>query len=156
MKRSSFVRIGLAVCISGSVVGILAAVCGCGRSGPERAVVSGKVTFRGKPLKQGQIRFIPLKDSDAPVSGAIILDGQYTADGNGGVPVGTHKVEIIGGLRTGLSDRAARGGDAQSDRKAKESHVKTPIPAKYNRQSTLELTVKPGSGSLVHDFTLTD
>ena len=68
---------------------------GCGRDqGPERVVVSGTVTFDGKPIRRGRIHFMPVATSAVPVSGADIKDGRYKVDGRGGVPVGTYKIEI--------------------------------------------------------------
>ena len=39
---------------------------GCGRSGPERRMVTGKVTYRGAPVEKGMIRFFPIKDVETP------------------------------------------------------------------------------------------
>jgi hypothetical protein len=155
VKQGNSHRTERAVWIAGMLIGCLAAGCGCGRNGPERAVVSGKVTFRGELLKQGQIRFIPIDGSDVPASGALILDGQYTADGNGGVPVGAHRVEILAGLRTGLAERAQEASPPSSP-KAKESSRSLRLPAKYNSQSQLEITVKSRSARITRDFVLTD
>jgi hypothetical protein len=53
-------------------------------------VVSGKVTFKGKPLAGGKIRFVPAKKS-AAVEAEIQADGTYEAKG---VPVGEARVVI--------------------------------------------------------------
>ena len=45
-------------------------------------------------FKQGTIRLIPVGQTKTPPWGAEIIDGRYSCHGRGGVPVGTHKVEI--------------------------------------------------------------
>ena len=152
--RSDFKGFGLAVPLSLMAVACLAlAVAGCGPSGPERVVVSGKVTYRGVPLKTGEIRFIPIKGTEGPMWGALIADGQYTADGKGGVPVGTHRVEI---LATSVREMGEGGRGFDGPPKPGMNRTPRKLPAKYNRQSTLEITIEPGSGSIVKDFALTD
>jgi hypothetical protein len=156
MMRRGFSGIRLAVRIGWVAVGCLALViAGCGRGGPERVAISGKVSYHGEPVKSGEIRFIPSQDTGGPAWGALIVDGQYVADGNGGVPVGTHRVEI-----SAPGAKGAAGGDrefgAPSSRNAKTASQKQYLPAKYNSQSTLKITVEPGSRRIVKDFALTD
>ena len=129
-------------------------ICGCGRQGPERVTVSGNVTYRGQPLKEGMIRLIPTPGTNAPVSTAAIIDGRYTLAAHGGVPVGTHKIEIMAYRAnkqqppdTALSDFPGVGS------KAKVVQI---IPEKYNTKSELEITVPSGSGKITKDFDLTD
>ena len=154
--RSGFNGFGLAVPLRYAAVACLAlVVVGCGPSGSERAVVSGKVTFHGVPLKSGEIRFIPIKGTEGPMWGALIADGQYTADGKGGVPVGTHRIEILATSTKGPSE-GGRGLDGPPRPGMNAASRKPYIPAKYNRQSTLEITIEPGSGGIVKDFALTN
>ena len=73
----------------------LGLLLGCGRgSGLDRVTVSGKVSYRGKPVPDGMIAFVPIKDTRGPTSSAIIKDGDYQVVAAGGVPLGTHRVEI--------------------------------------------------------------
>ena len=73
---------------------VTTSVIGCDRGGLERAVVTGSATYRGEPIANGEIRFVPTEGTQGPISGGAITEGVYTADGLGGVPVGTYRVEI--------------------------------------------------------------
>jgi len=61
------------------VVTILVAT-GCGSNGPQRFHVEGAVTFDGKPVPSGTIRFEPdsTKGNTGPVGYSAIIDGRYT------------------------------------------------------------------------------
>ncbi len=146
MLKHNLLLLRLAVCCAllGPILG------GCGRNGPERVVVSGSVTYRGKPL-EGLIRFVPAKGTRAPVSGALVKDGKYTIDGKGGVPVGTHRVEIS-------SYRPRYGADTDDSPSSGLTGVPMDqiLPEKYNAKTELEITVPPGSGRITRNFDLTD
>ena len=124
----------------------LAFVCGCSENGLDKVVLHGKVTFDGKPLPTGQIRFVPLEGTSGPKSGAVIIDGQYTADGKGGVPLGSHRVEI----------QAYRpvGGRVPTAMQAEGGPTEPYLPAKYSGQSILTVEVTEDSGSQSIDFDL--
>jgi hypothetical protein len=115
----------------------LACLCGCGPSGPERVVVSGTVTYRGQPIEQGSIRFVPSGSTQGPASGAVIAQGKYDVSAKGGVLVGTHRVEI-----TAVAPRKDPMG---RDLAAMEGAGAQYLPAKYNRESTLTATIDSGS-----------
>lgn len=67
---------------------------GCSR-GPTLGKVSGTVTYKGQPLKEGTITFIP---ADGRSATGKIVDGKITDvtcfETNDGVPVGSNKVLI--------------------------------------------------------------
>lgn len=70
---------------------------GCNSSDQlQRVIVSGAVTFKGKQVEKGQIRFIPIDGTKGPVTIDPVDQGQFTTKNTGGVPVGTHRVEILG------------------------------------------------------------
>ncbi|MCX7425021.1 MAG: hypothetical protein NTW96_05255 [Planctomycetia bacterium] len=123
----------------------LACFCGCGPSGPQRVIVSGSVSYRGKPVQQGTIRFVPSGGTQGPASGAVIENGKYEATANGGVIVGTHRVEIIA--------IAPRKDPMGRDLAAMEGAGTQYLPATYNRQSKLTVTIEPG-GAAEHNFDL--
>ena len=140
---------GRAITLSSLGLLLVASILGCGATtGPERAIVSGSVTYDGQPVEDGMIRFVPAEGTKAPVSGAVIKAGRYTADSQGGVPVGTHRIEILGNRP---DPKAAPVVDVPG--------VEGPatiqyLPAKYNQTSQLTLTVKPGGGPMTKDFSL--
>ena len=132
----------------------LAVTSGCGPGGVERAVVSGTVTHNGRPLEQGQIRFVPEAGQKLPSSGAIITEGDYVAGSQGGVPIGKHKIQIESWRPTAkwLKEHGPPGPDAVWDMIPQQQI----IPAKYNAKTELSITIEPGSKEIVQDFNLTD
>ncbi len=127
----------------------LVALFGCGdNSGPDKLIISGTVTFQGAPIEKGQIRFTPTADTKGPTSGAIIENGAYEAKARGGVPIGTHRVQITATRPTGESKpKDLQGLDIIPD--PQEQY----IPEKYNTQSEITLTVEAG-GESTHNFDL--
>jgi hypothetical protein len=138
-------------CVLLGCVCATALLSGCGGDrGPARVVVSGSVSYNGKPISEGIIRFVPDKSASKPTMATVIKDGKYNADGLGGVPTGTHKVQIeamrrIGNEPSGNSSSLHAGGNLQQF-----------IPKKYNAISQLEITVPSGSGKITKDFELTN
>ncbi len=68
---------------------------GCGDERPNRVPVSGQVLIDGQPVTSGYIRFIP--KNARPSGGKIGTDGKFTLtcfDGNDGVVLGMHRVEV--------------------------------------------------------------
>lgn len=78
-------------------VGFLAAVVGCGPSGPPLGEITGKVTYKNAPLPTGTITFVP-QSAELPYGQATITaDGTYKANSNeygDRLPVGQYKVAI--------------------------------------------------------------
>ena len=125
-----------------------AVISGCGKKGGlETAPVSGKVTYRGKPLTTGTVMFVPGEGPAA--TGEINSAGVYkltTYTSGDGAVIGKHKVTI-----TALQGM----GDALPEQR---SPTPPPlIPAKYLNDGTSGLTaeVKPGTNNEVN-FELTD
>ncbi len=82
-----------------SIVCIVVLLTGCGGpSGPPRYVVSGQVTFRGKPVPVGEIIFRPdaKAGNEGPGSVAAIRNGAYSTESGKGVVGGPYVVEIVG------------------------------------------------------------
>lgn len=79
-----------------------AAVSGCGSSGggtlPDLIPVKGKVTYKGKPVGKGVVRFEP-DGVGREASGTIQSDGTFVLTTNkegDGVVAGHHRVSIAG------------------------------------------------------------
>ena len=89
----------VATWVMATVAGI--AVGGCGSRGPERFHLAGKVTFDGKPVPVGSIRFEAdhSRSNHGPVGHAAIVSGSYTtrAQGSQGALRGPLIVVIDGG-----------------------------------------------------------
>ena len=132
----------------GSAWLVLLMVCGCGHRGPERVTVSGQVTYRGQPLSYGQIHFVPAENTaGVPVTAATIRDGRYTASIKGGVFVGSHEVRILA-----YRDNAPQDAPADADFAQQVQY----LPAKYNSQTELQITIPSGSGAIHRNFDLDD
>lgn len=125
---------------------------GCGRSGIERTVVSGKVTYRAQPIKRGQIRFVPTKGSKGPVSGDDIVDGEYLVDAKGGVPVGTHSVRIEAYRDETRVPRVPMPPGMPDSLVVKTQY----LPDRFNTRTQLEVQIEGDSGRLTRDFELND
>jgi hypothetical protein len=71
------------------------AFTGCSDGRPTRVPVSGTVLIDGKPLKQGNIKFVP--SGGRPSAGQIGADGKFVLtcyDGNDGAIPGSHRVQV--------------------------------------------------------------
>jgi hypothetical protein len=126
-------------------VAALLSVMGCAAGDHlSRVLLSGAVTYDGKPVEKGQIRFIPQEQSGGPITIASIDGGRYTTEATGGVPVGAHRVEV-------------KGYDAHEYQTAPTGPgsppVKQLLPDKYNRESTLTASVQDDSDGRL-DFNL--
>lgn len=119
----------------------------------EKVVVQGNVSFNDKPIDYGMIRFYPTEGTLGPVSGAQIHQGRYEASGKGGIPVGTHRVEIQG-FRAGQSAVAPEGSSLAAIPGGLEGPAEQYLPEEYNRQTTLTVVVKSSRKPITHDFHL--
>jgi hypothetical protein len=105
---------------------------GCGSDGPERGVVTGKITLNGEPLEGADVEFQPEEGSPSygMTDGKGRYDLMYTRDKRGAM-IGEHTVRIT----TSTTDTDARGNEVA---------VPQRVPPKYNAQSELTREVKPG------------
>src|SRR5262245_32799719 len=76
--------------------GLLAFLLGCGPSGPKLHEISGQVTYAGRPVKAGIIRFEPAGETMDPRTApeTFIRDGRYELPREKGVAGGSYKVYI--------------------------------------------------------------
>lgn len=115
---------------STALVVLLAAVAGCGQSGPQIAPVQGRVTLDGRPLAQADITFQPAGAQRASI-GRSDSDGRYELAykrGQPGAIVGEHTVNV----------------------EVSSELVKNPppIPARYAANSELHRQVKSGENEI--------
>lgn len=137
-------------------------VLGCGQQGPERVPVSGTVTWNGEPLpsaehRPSRIYFVPAQGNEAPSTSAEIVNGEYTIESNGGVPVGKHRVRIEA-YRPPPGSAAAEGQELPA---WVADDVEGPpviqfIPPRYNQRSELEIIIDPAGGPIQHNFDLSE
>lgn len=85
-------------CLAFILAGV-ALVAGCGKQGPPRFHLSGKVTYGGHPISAGSVTFVPdsAKGNTGPAASVAIQQGSYDTKVLGAGHVGgPHRVTIIG------------------------------------------------------------
>jgi len=141
---------------------ILIAVAGCD-SGPPTGAVTGIVTMDGKPLTNAIVSFVPQAGGQTAI-GKTDSSGKYELyrRGERGALIGTHTIvvttvqEPVAAAPSISSDseeyaKQAAGGGNPSD--YNQAIVKEPIPARYNKQSTLVMEVKAGENQIDLELT---
>ena len=125
---------------------IAVAVAGCG---PANRRVWGDVSYAGKPVEDGTIEFIPADRTAGPSTGGPIVSGHYDVPAAvGPLPGGVYKVTIRAMAKTGKSS------PDPFNPSAKIEQIENYIPAIYNTNTTLKVTISPRSGENQHDFHL--
>jgi len=81
-------------------------LCGCTDSEPS---IWGTVNVDGKPLADGDIRFIPLEGTQGADAGAVIQDGRYKVVAHG-LAEGKYRVSIRGYKQSGRLEPDPLGG----------------------------------------------
>jgi hypothetical protein len=130
--------------VAAVVLPAVLAGCGAAEDGgePARQTVSGTVTFDGKPLDEGRIRF---QNGKASAEGAI-TDGSYTIPESEGPLPGSYTVYIVSGHEApGLKDGELPG--------VPQPAPPEKIPPQYNSMSTLTAQVEADGDSAI-DFDL--
>lgn len=126
------------------ILGVLL-LAGCSDDPLGRQTVSGTVLFKGQPLDQGAIQFVPLEKGPTE-TGAGIENGKYTIPRDKGLVPGKYKVSIWSYDRKG---GAIAPTDMPGDTVGKQ--FKERIPPNYNVNTTLRAEVIKG-GSNTFDF----
>ena len=140
--RAPMARVTVSLGIALFLVAMSAGCGGAPASQLDRHVVSGTVTFDGKPLEAGAIQFFPLESGPKKtVSGGVIQAGSFRLSPEAGLPPGKYRVSITSVASTGPVDSAAAMKPVQDAKP-----VSDPIPSKYNATSELTCEVK-GEGS---------
>ena len=140
--KTTYHKILLQLAGMGAVLFSLILLAGCD-GGLKRVPMSGKVTYAGQPVADGQIRFVPESGTEMPITTEPIVEGRYNTKSSGGVPPGVYLVAI---LAYHPDDPIPTGPGAPQRRQL--------LPAKYNNRSELEITIKEGQKGFDYDFEL--
>jgi hypothetical protein len=124
----------------------LSVLAACG--GPAKGQVSGKVTFRGQPVSEGKITFLPQGGQGHPAEADLQPDGRYQIQTiDGGLVVGDYLVLINPPVIVVDTD------PGKSPPSPTEKPVKN-IPPRYRNLGTpLKVTVQPGPNTFDFDLT---
>jgi hypothetical protein len=121
------------------------ALAGCGDSGPRLTRVTGTVTYKGSPVRDGNISFVP-EDGAEGAGGTLDAQGRYTLSTvktGDGIRAGTYKVRVAAYQSPPLMN------DPNSGKPA--------VPRKYFDAQTSDLTATVREGAdQVLDFELKD
>jgi hypothetical protein len=143
------VRPGARACLLVLVASALALTpLACGRSGPEMARVTGKVTYQGKPLMKGLVTFVSTDPNRRNATGQLDPNGFYrlqTESPGDGAELGDYQVTVYA-----------------HDEEVLQYTPKVPVkpqrrsPEKYENPKTSGLRQTVKSGSNEFNFDLTD
>lgn len=126
----------------------LGAVAGCDSEFATMRVW-GEVSHDGRPIESGQIILIPIEGTSGPSTGGAINAGQYDlSQVDGPRAGGTYRVEITayGNERSYTPNASGQGPTVVVRQQV--------LPAKFNRNSTLNLKVSVRAEENRHDFDL--
>ncbi len=152
------IRLGCWLCL---LSGVLLSAGGCGERPPHEVdygEVSGKVSFKGKPLPGGKVTFVTAKWGYS-ASANIDENGQY----NGKFPVGDVLIAVDNRmLEPPKKEKGKKQAAKNPPLKAPPDVVAPPppkgkyvkIPDKYADPSTSGLTFKVEKGTQTHDIKL--
>jgi hypothetical protein len=125
------------------IFALLLTAPGCGRKA--NVHVWGEISFNGTPIEQGEIEFKPIDGTTGPATGGSITAGHYDVPERvGPLAGGTYLVSINGYAKIGRKIQVAPGQYVDA--------LDNVIPEKYNRQSTLRITIDGSAGQ--QDFKL--
>ncbi|MEX0724864.1 MAG: hypothetical protein WEB58_09355 [Planctomycetaceae bacterium] len=133
---------------------------GCGDDGPPKSSIKGTVTYKGEPVKTGDISFLPDEEKGGIPTSAPIVEGKYETDPRFGIAAGTYKCSIVGYHQktppaegTGDADYHPSGIPDPTGILSREFY----IPEKYNTKTELEpITVTGTEGTIEKNFDLAE
>jgi hypothetical protein len=147
---------------------LLGVPVGCGWGETLGVGVSGTVKYKGQPIKEGTITFIPAAGTNGPSGGANIDDGRYAVPRSAGLAPGKYRVEIRAFEETGKEtaksnvqsqmfgrpiSEVATDSRAQEQLAKLKAERKNVIPARYNDNSELSKEL-PDQSQVTVDFEL--
>jgi hypothetical protein len=119
------------------------AFAGCAKKSDGKVSLSGRVTLDGDAIPEGSITFMPVTGIGT-TNGAEIANGSFSvrvSPGEQAVQIYANRPDLKRPVSKELKERGV------------EENVEQYIPAKYNRQSTLRVTVDKDTKE--HNFELT-
>jgi hypothetical protein len=122
----------------------------CSGCGSNRFHISGNVTYNGKSIEDGTIEFVPVEGTAGSTIGAPINEGRYECLQDVSlVRGGRYQVRISALAKTGKTtpNIVVPGGPPLE---LSQNY----IPAKYNSNSTLTVTLASDSATNTFDFQL--
>lgn len=129
-------RLPMATLLTWFVAGMAAGIVtvGCGGGGLDTVAVRGTVTYDGKPLENGTVRFVPVDEDGLLAVGRIGPGGQFTlaTKGTDGVVPGDYKISV----QSFIIDESV----PKKDRELGIGGKKPAIPQKYSNPETSGLT----------------
>jgi hypothetical protein len=111
------------------------------------------VTLDGAPLSEGTITFFPSGATRGPAAGGAIVDGRYDIPAAEGPVVGTNRIEIRSVQKTGRIVKSPVAVETTGPPIDMVEELEEVVPPRYNRDSTLEFTIKEGDEN-VNDIPL--
>jgi hypothetical protein len=111
-------------------------ISGCEFSSPKRNAVTGQVKYKGEPITDGVITFIPDDPALKATGGSTIKDGKFEIRKNVGLPAGQYKVSI------NYPDPKRRVPIQEGDAPGESREVPDLLPPKYNRETILRAEIK--------------
>jgi hypothetical protein len=120
-------------------------ILGCNDSGPPLGIVSGTITLDGEPLEGAQVTFDPLFSDGSPAYSKELTDENgyyemwYQTDRKG-VLIGEHTVYIQTEQHQQMED-------------GRNIVVPERVPARYNQETELKITVEKGKQEKNFDLT---
>jgi hypothetical protein len=118
----------------------IAVLTGC-KGGDERLAISGTVSYKGNPIQEGSIEFVPHPGVKTQ-SGGPITNGRFRIPASHGLEPGNYTVKISS---MKVEPAGEPGGLPGKD-------PEEMIPAKYNTASTLTREIKRGDTNLTFDL----
>jgi hypothetical protein len=137
------------------IVLLSASIAGCGGSGGGTAAVSGRVTYKGKPVPNANVSFTPAEGATRAATGLTDSNGRYTlgtfSASDGALP-GKYRISVI----ARGPDRPPKAGETGSGMPGEMMPGDPIIPKKYFAPDTSGLTQEVKRGSNRVDLELKD
>lgn len=109
------------------------------------STVAGDISFAGKPIESGSVRFFPVDGTAGAGAIAPISNGKFEIAADHGLIAGNYLVQVTATKKTGrvIRPKEVMPGDDPTPQQ-EELQI---IPAKYNTNSNLKVELQPGDNS---------